>query len=123
MLPRKLNDGVARTPRGSLHHRVTILKQNAIRDDEGEYKMPTVIGEYWANVQLLRGQDLEKAQQVVAQVSHKVIIGFVDGITSDMLIDFEGRRFVIQAKQDPDEHKYELWLLCLERNDGQHGEQ
>ncbi len=70
------------------------------------------------------------AQQVVTEVSHRIIIRYLKGLRSRMFIlyndpdstDDQGqlvpRRFDIDKIIDPDEHKVELSLLCIERNDG-----
>ena len=73
-------------------------------------------------------------EQVVTKITHKVVIRYVAGIRSrmfllykdpDVVIDTsapawqQGRRMDIDRCVDPDEHKFELWILAIERNDGQ----
>jgi hypothetical protein len=59
----------------------------------------------------------------VAQVAHTVIIGYMPGLLSRMFLVFNDtdngpRRFDIDHFEDPDEHKVELRIAAIERNDG-----
>lgn len=125
MQPRSISHGIARTGAGEMTQYVTILEDNPERDYEGENLPPLVMFQTWASVSILQGRDLEKAQEVVAEVTHKVVINYPDiSVESNNYVQLEdGRVFVIQARQDMDERKYQLTLLCLERNDGLPGEQ
>src|SRR5437867_7847265 len=122
MFPRRLSTGIAYTPAGALQHRITLLQQNQQRDTNGEFLDPVIFAETWASISILQGRDLERAQQIVSEVSHKVVIRHIEGVKSSMTVQFVDRTFLIQAVEDPDERKVELHLLCLERNDGQPGE-
>jgi SPP1 family predicted phage head-tail adaptor len=125
MQPRSISHGIARTGAGEMTQYVTVLQENPERDYEGEFLAPLQLFQTWAAVTILQGKDLEKAQEVVAEVTHKVIINYPDiPVESNMYVQLQdGRTFVIQARQDMDERKYQLTLLCLERNDGLPGEQ
>jgi SPP1 family predicted phage head-tail adaptor len=123
MQPRRLSTGISYEPRGAMQHRVTLLQRNSRRTDEGESLPPTDFADTWASIKVLQGRELDKAQQIVAEVTHKVVIPYQDGVESDMLVQFRNRLFVIQAVQDPDERQVELHLLCAERNEGRDGEQ
>ena len=69
-------------------------------------------------------------QQIVNELSHKIVIRYLPGLRSRMFIlyndpdskDDSGfvvpRRFNIDRIIDPDEHKVELMILAIERNDG-----
>lgn len=118
MQPRRLSTGVAYEPRGAMQHRIDVLKPNSRRTDEGTELSPTLFTESWASIRLLQGRELDKAQQVIAEVTHKIVIPYQDGLESEMLVHFNNRQFVIQAIEDPDERKFELHLLCVERNEG-----
>ena len=121
MFPRRLSTGIAYTPAGALQHRITLLQQNPQRDANGEFLDPVIFVETWASISILQGRDLERAQQIVSEVSHKVVIRHIEGVKFSMTVQFGDRNFLIQAVEDPDERKVELHLLCLERNDGQAG--
>ncbi len=75
-------------------------------------------------------------EQVVSKLTHKVTMRYMVGIRGRMFLLYkdpdataasdttlpawqQGRRFDIDRCVDPDEHKFELWILAIERNDGQ----
>ena len=69
-----------------------------------------------------------KSQQVVSEVTHKIVVRYaalpLDGggntlLRSRMLVNFRNRQFIILRIKDPDEMRYELHLICSERNEGQ----
>lgn len=127
-LPR-LSSKVNYQPTGALDRLITLLTPNPTRTAGGEFLPPVTFATAWAAITALSGRDLERAQQVVAEVSHKVIIRYMSGVVAKMLVQLEGstcgaaatsgpRQFIIEAVLDPDENQVELWLLCHERNDG-----
>ena len=79
----------------------------------------------WATTQAKKLQ-----QQVLSEITHKIIIRYMAGLRSRMFLlyndpdstDDSGnlvpRRFEIDRIFDPDEHKVELWVLAIERNEG-----
>lgn len=125
MLPRRLSGPTNYISSGSMNQYVSILQDNPQRDYEGEVLPPLQMFQSWAEVSVLVGTQLEKAQQVVSQVTHKVVLNYPDiPVESNMYIQLQdGRVFQVMAKQDMDERKVQLVLLCLERNDGLPGEQ
>lgn len=71
------------------------------------------------------GTEVVKPHQVLPEVTHKIVIRYMPGILSRMLVVFypmsdqtSGRKFVIMRIKDPDERRVELHLICSERNDG-----
>lgn len=63
-------------------------------------------------------------EQVVVKITHRVTIRYMPGLKSRMFIQYNDpdagpRRFDIDRIVDPDEHKFELRILAIERNDGQ----
>lgn len=125
MLPRRLSGPTNYISSGSMNQYVSILQDNPQRNYEGEALPALQLFQTWAEVSVLVGSQLEKAQEVVSQVTHKVVINWPDiPVESNMYVQLQdGRVFVIQAKQDMDERKVQMTLLCLERNDGLPGEQ
>jgi len=101
---------------------ITLLLAEQKRSPIGEFLPPEKFASTWASVRALAGRDLEKSQQVVAEVTHKIVMRYLPGVLAKMLVQLpDGRIFIIQAVLDPDERKIEMWLMCKERNDGQHG--
>lgn len=77
----------------------------------------------WAAVTKLSGAELLKAQQIVQQVTHEVVIPYPNiGVAQSErmpqsgTITFDGRVLQIESISDPDERKVELRILCVERN-------
>jgi SPP1 family predicted phage head-tail adaptor len=106
------------TPIGSFNNRVTLLKPVTTKTSTGGAMPPAVVATVWAAVSMVRALDIEKAQNVVGEIRHKVVIRWRSGITSDMLVQLGTRILPIKAVKDPDERRVELWLFCFERSDG-----
>lgn len=69
----------------------------------------------WASVEPLRSDELWKAQQVQANVSHRVKIRYREGITPDMRIVHKGR--VLNISQPPrniEERERRIEIMCKE---------
>jgi SPP1 family predicted phage head-tail adaptor len=119
MLPKKLSTGFRYTATSAFDNKVTIQSLSTTADDLGGLSTQTVFAaNIYASVRPLQGRELYKAQQLVAEVTHKVVIRYRVGVKSNMTVLFDGRVFDIQYVMDPDEQKVELWLFCLERSDG-----
>jgi SPP1 family predicted phage head-tail adaptor len=98
--------------------RITLVSDSLTRDNEGNFETDAVFAITWASILVLQGRELERAQQVVSEVTHKVTIPYQDGVTSGMRINYGARVFRIEAVQDPDERQVDLQLLSIETNDG-----
>ncbi len=94
---------------GELDKRVTILRFGKERDDAGGFldDWPTSGWEQvctrWARVEPLRGRTYFEAQQARANVTHRVTMRYVEGITPDMTINYAGRRLDIISVIDVNE--------------------
>lgn len=116
-LPRIVSTGVEYTPAGAMVQEITLLAPSTVRDSEtGEFGDSTEFQTLFANISALSGRELEKAQQLVAEVTHKVVLPYLPGVTTAMMVRFRGRFFQIESITDPDESQIELRLLCRERN-------
>lgn len=116
---RRLSTGIAYKPIGAMNKKITIQSLNTTADDLGGLSNSTVFASsVWASIAALSGRELYKAQQVVAEVTHEVVIRYLAGVKANMSVLFNGRTFDIVDVSDPDEQRVELRLLCLERNDG-----
>jgi SPP1 family predicted phage head-tail adaptor len=80
----------------------------------------TVLSGVQAKIWGPTGRELFHAQQVSAEVTHKIIMRFPQDvkIRSRFIIHFDGREFRILYAVDPDEMKQELHILAAETNDG-----
>lgn len=111
------------TPSGDRRHVISLLDPGdpeKVRNADGSLPPPSL----WksgirAKVEPLQGRELLKAQQIVQEVTHKVTIHYLSGVLSRMYVQLhDGRKLGIQAIEDPDERKFEMHLLCVERDDG-----
>jgi SPP1 family predicted phage head-tail adaptor len=104
---------------GELRHTIQILELNTDEDKSGGVAADdtSLFATVPAKIEALTAREAEAAGQIVPQVTHKITMRWMDGITSEMKVSFESRQFEIQAVQDPDERKKMLVLLCLERAD------
>lgn len=120
MLPRRLSTNQSYQPRGGMNTRIQLLKPNTTRDSSGELLPPDVFLECWARVQTLAPKYTEKTEQVVTEANILVIMPYVPGVTSAMLVKVveDGSVMEIKNPNDPQGTKVELYLQCYLRNDG-----
>jgi len=111
---------VPRLESGKLRHRIDILNAVTGQDSMGGQTAGagSTFATVWASVEALSAREIFAAQQITAQVSHKVTIRWLDGVKAKMAVSFDGRAFDIVGVQNPDGRHKMLILLCLERNDG-----
>lgn len=102
---------------GALRHRVEIVDPTLAQDTFGGTRLSqfTPFAVVWASVESLTGRELEAAQQVVAQVTHRITMRWMRGIRAAQNVTFDGRFFQIMDVQNPDERRHVLILLCMER--------
>jgi SPP1 family predicted phage head-tail adaptor len=87
----------------------------------------TIFATVRASIEALTGRELYSAQQMVAQVTHRVTIRWMAGVKSRMVVWFTEnigspatsltRQFQILDVQNPDEKHHLLWLMCMERDE------
>lgn len=101
---------------GKLRHRVEIQADaGATQDSFGaETASWTTSETIWANVEPLSGQELERAQQVAAEVTHQVTCRYRSTLTRKNRIKFGTRYFDINAVMNAGERNIEQRLLCKE---------
>jgi SPP1 family predicted phage head-tail adaptor len=68
-----------------------------------------------AEVKELTGHELLNAQQIHPEISHRVTIRYLAGVTSLYRVIFEGRVLDIQAVLNPDGRKVMMQLFSIER--------
>lgn len=103
---------------GQMRYRVNLLQPSTVRDTFGGRSNPVAFATTYAKIEALQGKELYKAQEMVAEVSHRVTIRYQPGVVTKYLVDFKGRIFSIEAIINVEERNRFLQLLCLERNDG-----
>lgn len=118
-LPKLVSTGTQYTPPGAMVQEITLLAPSTVRNSEtGEFGEPAEVATFFANITTLTGRELEKAQQLVEEVTHLVSFTYLPGVNSTMTLRFQGRLFQVLAVTDPDESQIELRLYCRERNQG-----
>lgn len=101
---------------GKLKRRVTLQTFTQTDDGAGGFidgwqDITTV----WASITPLQGRELYQAQQVDAEVTHRVTIRYRENVNSDMRILYNNRELTIQSIINVDENNRFLELICQER--------
>jgi SPP1 family predicted phage head-tail adaptor len=105
----------ARHSIGGFSRGITILAPGGRNPVDGSNYPPSPIFEkVYADIRSLRGQELDKAQQIAQEADHMVSIPYQTGITLAMLVEFESRIFQIKYIEDEDERHVFLDLYCAE---------
>lgn len=104
---------------GDLRHRISIEKMIKVKDGMGGFKPSTytAFATVWAFVQPLQSKTDKEAyqsQQIQAKLSHKITIRYLQGVTPDMRVNYQGRVFNIQSIVNVDERNREMILNCVE---------
>lgn len=110
---------------GKLRHRIDIEERTGEKDEDGQpLEDDTAIQVGWqvfapdvfASVEPMTGRELFEAQQVSAEITHKITIRFREGVKPEMRIDFRNRKFhLVQPPINEDELNESLVFLCKER--------
>ena len=100
---------------GSYRQVITFQKQSVTKNEYGE-KIPT-----WddfitvkAGIYPISGKDYISAVEVNSEVTTKINLRYVPGITADMRIKFGTRTFTIIAVMNFQEMNKELQIMCKE---------
>lgn len=100
---------------GELRHIITIQKLNNSQNEYGE------VLEVWEDILNVRagiypisGKEFFAAETVNSQITHKVKIRYIKGLTPNMRINFNNRIFSIESIINFQERNIELQLLCKE---------
>lgn len=103
---------------GQLRHRVTIQQLGPVTRDAmgGEIATWNTYAELYAAVEPLEGRELFSAQQVAAEISHRVRIRYHAGVVPKMRVLFGSRVFDIQSAMSIEERGRETHLYCREVN-------
>jgi SPP1 family predicted phage head-tail adaptor len=100
---------------GKLRHRIKIQKYTAGRDSfGGEEPVWTDVAEVWARVSPVSGKEFFASAQVNAEVTTKITMRYIKGITPKMRVVFDSRSFDIVSVLDFEERGIELNLMCRE---------
>lgn len=101
----------------ALNHRITLQTPSTTENAFGETGTTwadTLI--VWAQVEPLRGREYFAAQQVNAEVTHKVTMRYTHGIVPTMRIKYGLRYFDITSIINPVSTNRMLTVMAVERN-------
>jgi SPP1 family predicted phage head-tail adaptor len=100
---------------GELRHQVVIEQRSSSVDSFGEQLTTwTTFATIYAAILPVSGRELIAAGVVDAEVSHRIIVRYLAGVTASMRVLFEGRYFEIKAVLNEAERDRMLTLLCAE---------
>jgi len=100
---------------GELRHRVTIQSATETQDSYGQAVLSfSTLATRWASIEQLSGREFFDASKVAAEVTHRVRIRYMTGITPKMRVVYGSRTFEIVAITNPEERNIALDLLCKE---------
>ncbi len=101
---------------GKLRHRIEIQSLTTTDDDIGHpAKTYSTRDTVWALIRPLSGREKIAAEQVAAEITHKVTIRYYDSISPKCRIKFGGRYFDINFIGDYDERNEYMELMCTEK--------
>jgi SPP1 family predicted phage head-tail adaptor len=99
---------------GRLRERVTIQQATATRNRIGETVQTWgTFAEVWASVEGLSGREVLQSGQQQTEVTHRVRMRYVDGMTQQMRLSWRGRILEITSLLEHN-NRTEHELLCVE---------
>ncbi|MCI0349391.1 MAG: phage head closure protein [Acidobacteriales bacterium] len=100
---------------GTLRQRISIEQPAETQNDFNEPVVTwSLYATRWAEVVPLSGEERLIAQQVNAEVTHRVRLRYLAGVTTKMRIVHKGRVLDINTILNQDERRAMLELLCKE---------
>lgn len=103
---------------GKLNKWITIQYPATGSPAANEYGEPSISWEKftdaWAAIEPLQGREFWAQKQVQSEVTARVRIRYVPGVTADMRAVYGSRIFSIESIIDPQEKHVELQLMCSE---------
>lgn len=103
---------------GSLNKRINILTTTEGTNKVGDtILVPTIFKTVWASIEPASGKDYFEAKKYQAELTYKIGIRYLTGVTPDMQIQFKTRIFLIVDIINPFEHNELLDILAIERVD------
>jgi SPP1 family predicted phage head-tail adaptor len=100
---------------GTMNRRVVVQRATETQGTTGELATTWVdVATVWASITPMKGDELYRAQQVNARLSHRVSMRFRDGVTPKMRLSYGARLLQIEECINIREEGVELQLLCSE---------
>lgn len=105
---------------GELNRRIRLQQRNAAQDSYGEQLLTwSDVTTLWAAIEPLAGRELELAQKVSSEVTHRISLRYQPQFTDTRTVAslralYKGRIFNIQAAMNVDEANVVIHLLAAE---------
>lgn len=105
---------------GRLRHKVTVEQVTETIDEFGQaIKSWSTFAQPFAAIEPVSGREYFAAQQVDSEVTVKITMRYLSGLTTKMRISWGGKIYNIQSIIDPAERTAMQTLMCSEGlNDG-----
>jgi SPP1 family predicted phage head-tail adaptor len=101
---------------GRLRHRVIFKSATEVSDGAGGVTQTWVeVATLWGAVEPLRGRELFAAQQIQAEITHKITTRYHEGLRPEMIADFNGRIFDVGPPINLAERNRTLEFYAVER--------
>ena len=100
---------------GRLRHLIIIEESMVSRDSFGAEVCEWIqFAKVWAEVSPVSGREFAFLKQVNAEVTTKITIRYLAGLTTEMRVLFGDRIFEIESVINPEEKSISLLLMCRE---------
>ena len=100
---------------GSLRHQIVLQKKMITKDAlKQQTESWTDFAYVWASIEPLSGREYFAAQQINAEVSTRIIIRYLPGMTAEARAGFDSRIFEVLSVINPEERCESLILMCRE---------
>lgn len=100
---------------GTYRHPITVQRQSTMKNEYGE-KVPTWedFAQSRAGIYPISGKDYISSVEINSEVTTKIHLRYIPGITADMRVQFGTRTYKIIAVLNFQERNKELQLMCKE---------
>jgi SPP1 family predicted phage head-tail adaptor len=99
---------------GDLRHRITIQQLTPTQNGLDSTEVPADFATVWAAIEPLSGREYFAAQQVNAEVTCRIRMRYLAGVTPSMQVKFGERTFAIESVINVEERNRELQLMVKE---------
>jgi len=98
---------------GELNRRITIQQRDSEQNTFGQQLLTwSDVLICWAGIEQMQGRELEMAQAINAETTHRVTIRYRAGITPAMRVLYQGRVLNVLSVLDIDTAHVALHLMC-----------
>jgi SPP1 family predicted phage head-tail adaptor len=100
---------------GKLKHPIIIQEVTETQSETGApAETWSTFAEVWAAIEPLRGREFFASKQIQAEVTTRIRIRYLEGITPKMRVLWGERIYLIDAIIDLEERHREMQLMCRE---------